>query len=93
MRYAVALSSLIFLMFLVPQGGSAAFAQEACRCKGCGCKGGPGWRGPERTCVSQAKLPEICGSPPGAPCVQEAAARVCPARQSSLPREDAAATP
>ena len=78
MRYAVALSSLIFLTFSVPQGGSTALSQEVCRCKGCGCKGGPGWRGPEGTCVSQAKLPEICGSPPGAPCVQEAAARVCP---------------
>ena len=37
------------------------------------CKDGPGWRGAEGTCVSKAKLGEICGSPPGAPCNQEAA--------------------
>lgn len=52
---------------------SVSFAEEACRCKGCGCKGGPGWRGPEPA----AKLAEICGTPAGAPCTQEAAARVC----------------
>ncbi|HWM30631.1 MAG TPA: hypothetical protein VNO69_02875 [Methyloceanibacter sp.] len=70
----IALISLSFLTLPVPV---PAFAQEVCRCQGCGCKGGPGWRGPEGTCVSKAKLAEICGSPPGAPCNQEAAARVC----------------
>lgn len=77
MRAVSALLTLIFLAFFVPQAGPIAVAQEACRCKGCRCKGGPGWRGPEGTCVSQAKLAAICGSPPGAPCVKEAAARVC----------------
>ena len=81
MRSVAALSAL--LTFLVPQGGPAAYAQEACRCKGCGCKGGPGWRGPEGTCVSQAKLAEICGSPPGAPCMKEAATRICFGNQSA----------
>jgi hypothetical protein len=61
---------------------SAALAQEACRCKGCGCKGGPGWRGPDGACVSTAKLAEICGTPAGTPCKQEAAARVCYGKQS-----------
>lgn len=56
---------------------SVSFAEDACRCKGCGCKGGSGWRGPEGTCVSKAKLASICGTPAGAPCKQEAAARVC----------------
>ncbi len=56
---------------------SVVFAQEACRCKGCGCKGGPGWRGPDGFCVSKAKLAAVCGSPAGAPCKQEAAQRVC----------------
>jgi hypothetical protein len=77
MRTMSALFALILLAFSVPQAGPTAFAQEACRCKGCGCKGGPGWRGPEGTCVSQAKLAEICGSPPSTPCSQEAATRVC----------------
>ncbi len=61
----IALISLSFLTLPVPV---PAFTQEVCRCHGCGCKGGPGWRGPEGTCVSKAKLAEICGSPPGAPC-------------------------
>lgn len=93
MRVATAVLSLIFLAFLVPAAGPAAFAQEVCRCKGCGCKGGPGWRGPEGTCVSQAKLAEICGSPPSAPCVQEAAPRVCPGPQSSLSLPETVTSP
>jgi hypothetical protein len=69
--------ALAWLALAAPPAIAPAFAQDACRCKGCGCKGGPGWRGPEGTCVSQARLGEICGSPPGAPCVNEAATRVC----------------
>ncbi|HXG79536.1 MAG TPA: hypothetical protein VNJ31_09395 [Methyloceanibacter sp.] len=72
-----AIFTLIGLSLLAPPAVLTAVAQEACRCKGCGCKGGPGWRGPEGTCVSQAKLAQICGSPPGAPCVRETATRVC----------------
>jgi hypothetical protein len=60
-----------------------AFADDACRCSGCGCKGGPGWRGPDGACVHSAALTQICGSPPGAPCKHEAAGRVCFGRQSS----------
>jgi hypothetical protein len=56
---------------------SVSFAEEACRCKGCGCKGGPGWRGPDGFCVSKAKLAMVCGTPAAAPCKQESAARVC----------------
>jgi hypothetical protein len=77
MRVTSALLALIFLAFFAPPAASTAFAQEDCRCKGCGCKGGPGWRGPDGACVSKANLAEICGSPPGAPCVREAATRVC----------------
>jgi hypothetical protein len=68
---------LISFVFLFPLGPSVAVAQETCRCKGCGCKGGSGWRGPDGACVSKTKLTEICGSPAGTPCTQEAAARVC----------------
>ena len=34
-------------------------------CKGCGCRGGPGWRS-ERTgkCVGEKQLRKECGSPP-----------------------------
>jgi hypothetical protein len=76
---AIILISLGFTGLAAP---SAGLAQEVCRCKGCGCKGGPGWRGPDGTCVWTAKLAEICGTLAGAPCKQEAAARVCYGKQS-----------
>ena len=94
MRPIVALLTLIFLALSLPHAEPAAFAQEACRCKGCGCcKGGPGWRGPDGTCVSQAKLAEICGTPPGTPCTQEAADRVCYGKQSAMVAPPPGTTP
>jgi hypothetical protein len=78
MRSLVALSFLLISFgFPILLSPVAAVAQEDCRCKGCGCKGGPGWRGPEGTCVPEAKLAEICGTPAGTPCRLEAAPRVC----------------
>lgn len=41
-------------------------------CKGCGCKGGPGYRGP-RGCVGWADLIRTCGPPPHAGCSAECA--------------------
>ena len=49
---------------------SVAYADDACRCRGGGCKGGPGWRGSDGLCVSKASL---AGTPAGAPCKQESA--------------------
>ncbi|MFG1250101.1 hypothetical protein [Xanthobacter flavus] len=55
----------------------AAFlqAKEACPerppCRGCGCKGGPGYRGPDGRCVGFADLSKICGEPPTQRCVFE----------------------
>ena len=78
MRIVIALVlALISLSLLSPEPMSQAFAQDACRCKGCGCKGGSGWRGPDGFCISQGKLAEVCGTPAGAPSKQEAAPRVC----------------
>ncbi|MEX0745340.1 MAG: hypothetical protein WD118_07030 [Phycisphaeraceae bacterium] len=85
MRALITGIALISLSFLTLPGTTPAFAQDSCRCQGCGCKGGPGWRGPEGTCVSKAKLAEICGSPPGAPCQQEAAASVCHSKTAARP--------
>ena len=69
---------MISLGFLgMPAPSMAAAAKAPCQCKGCGCKGGSGWRGPDGTCVSQAKLADVCGTPAGTPCKQEAAPRVC----------------
>ena len=51
-----------------------------CRCQGCGCKGGPGWRGQDGQCVSHANLTKDCGSPPSTRCTYEGAQQICPSR-------------
>ena len=60
------------------------FTDDACRCKGCGCKGGSGWRGPDGFCVAQGKLAAVCGTPAGAPCKQENAPRICFGKQAAI---------
>lgn len=85
MRALITGIALISLSFLTLPGSTPAFAQDSCRCQGCGCKGGPGWRGPSGYCVSKAKLAEVCGSPPSAPCTQEAAERVCHSKTAAHP--------
>jgi len=40
-------------------------------CSGCGCRGGPGYRGPNGKCVSWAQIGKICGSPPTEKCTPE----------------------
>jgi hypothetical protein len=73
----------VLILFSLP-ALTPAFADDACRCSGCGCKGGPGWRGPDGACVPRASLAQVCGTPAGAPCKQEAAARACFGKQSAL---------
>jgi hypothetical protein len=58
--------ALVFLASIVPASA------DDCRCKGCGCKGGAGWRGPDGACVQKAALNQVCGTPAGAPCKHEA---------------------
>jgi hypothetical protein len=51
-------------------------------CDGCGCRGGPGYRGPDGHCVGWAKLGKVCGNPPTTRCAYEglaAALAVVPA--------------
>lgn len=84
---------LISFVFLALPAPSTALADDACRCKGCGCKGGPGWRGPDGFCVSQSKLAVVCGSPAGAPCKQEAAERVCFGQEAARSEPTASGTP
>ena len=69
---------ILFSLFAI----SPVFADDACRCQGCGCKGGAGWRGPDGACVPRASLAQICGTPAGAPCKQEDAKRVCFGKQA-----------
>ncbi|MBM3545052.1 MAG: hypothetical protein FJX44_11225 [Alphaproteobacteria bacterium] len=68
-------SSMVLISLIL--SAAPAMAEAACTCQGCGCKGGPGWRGPKGYCVSAASLAKICGSPPGVPCTQENVERVC----------------
>jgi hypothetical protein len=49
----------------------AAGCPERPACHGCGCKGGPGYRGPDGQCVGYRDLDRICGNPPEAHCVFE----------------------
>jgi hypothetical protein len=51
-------------------------ASPAIACKGCGCKGGPGYRGPDGRCVGYANLKSVCGTPPETNCAKEGAAQV-----------------
>src|SRR5215203_4842595 len=40
-------------------------------CSGCGCKGGPGYRGADGRCVGWANIGKVCGSPPTTHCEAE----------------------
>ena len=40
-------------------------------CSGCGCRGGPGYRGPNGQCVGWADIGRTCGSPPTTRCAAE----------------------
>ncbi len=62
-------------------------------CQGCGCKGGPGYRGPDGRCVSFKNLERVCGQPPGPPCVFENAPGTGANRACTLGEADAAPLP
>ncbi|KAA2235592.1 hypothetical protein F0L46_19010 [Salinarimonas soli] len=40
-------------------------------CSGCGCRGGPGYRGPSGRCVGWADIGRTCGTPPTTRCRAE----------------------
>ncbi len=48
----------------------------ALACSGCGCRGGPGYRGPDGRCVGFAALDRVCGVPPETRCAKEGAPKV-----------------
>jgi hypothetical protein len=61
---------------------SHAACPERAACRGCGCKGGPGYRAPDGHCVGFKELDKVCGNPPSR-CVFENApepARIVNAR-------------
>ncbi len=53
--------------------GRVVFAAcpERPACRGCGCKGGPGYRGPDGRCVGFKALDKVCGIPPETHCTFE----------------------
>ena len=63
----------LILPMLLFQTVDIAWAQcpERPACRGCGCKGGPGYRGPDGRCVGFANLDKVCGRPPESRCTFE----------------------
>ncbi|QDL97958.1 hypothetical protein FLL57_11830 [Rhodopseudomonas palustris] len=56
----------IVLAAVLFAGIAPAFAgcPERPACKGCGCKGGTGYRAPDGHCVGFRELDRVCGAPP-----------------------------
>lgn len=52
-------------------GPVLAACPERPPCRGCGCKGGPGYRGPDGRCVGFRELAKVCGSQPERRCTFE----------------------
>lgn len=46
-------------------------ASPVLACEGCGCRGGPGYRGADGRCVGWKDLAKKCGSPPTSRCSAE----------------------
>ena len=61
-------------------------------CRGCGCKGGPGYRKSDQQCASYAGLVRDCGPPPHAGCSRECAPVVGGCRRPSAQEIEKAAT-
>jgi hypothetical protein len=47
------------------------FCNSSLACEGCGCRGGPGYRGQDGRCVGWKDLAKKCGSPPSSRCSAE----------------------
>ena len=63
------------IMVIVTSAVEPSVALAACperpACSGCGCQGGPGYRGPDHKCVGYRNLDKVCGSPPTLHCTFE----------------------
>jgi hypothetical protein len=81
-----------FLVFLAATGAGtvpvmAANCPDRPACSGCGCKGGPGYRGPDGKCVSFRNLARVCGHPATTRCVFENAPGTGANRECALAPE------
>ncbi len=68
-RRALCALAFGFAILLVPAVPAGAACPERPACRGCGCKGGPGYRAPDGRCVGFRSLDRICGVPPETHCV------------------------
>ncbi len=69
-RAVLFLSCLLSLSAMMATPGFTR-CPERSACKGCGCKGGPGYRGPDGRCVGFKQLSKVCGNPPETFCTFE----------------------
>jgi hypothetical protein len=71
-RYGAVGLCLVILLTLLPADAQVmAACPERPACRGCGCKGGPGYRGPDGRCVGFKALDKTCGRPPTSRCTFE----------------------
>lgn len=66
-RYLVVAIAVLAAFMILPRPAEAR-CPERPACKGCGCKGGPGYRGPDGRCVGFKQLDKLCGNPPETRC-------------------------
>jgi hypothetical protein len=70
-RSLAAFGMAFVLLALATATAVATGCPDRPACKGCGCKGGPGYRGPDGRCVGFKTLNKICGNPPELKCTFE----------------------
>jgi len=83
----------ILVTAVLDRAAVSVYAHQVCqfdntRCKGCGCKGGPGYRGPNNKCVGFKNLTKICGNPPTKRCIFENAPGTGANRECALHKHD-----
>jgi hypothetical protein len=61
----------LLIMAAEPAPDPESGCPERPSCRGCGCKGGPGYRGPDGHCVGFRALDRVCGIPPTERCTFE----------------------
>lgn len=70
MTFIRVLAAAVMLAFASP-AAIARNCPDLPPCTGCGCRGGPGYRGPNGHCVSYRDLDRVCGPNPASRCVFE----------------------
>ncbi len=61
----------IGLLIAVLAAVAFSLPAEAGGSRGCGSRGGPGYRGPDGQCVGKKNLNAVCGVPPTSKCTYE----------------------